>query len=232
MRTVSFCFDDGFEATAAKVWRAFDQRRIAASFCVLAAPELAEDPFIRGAAIADWGFWREARAAGHEVAPHGYAHERLDLLTPREAEDGLLRTLAAFVRELPGFRPDEALFHLAYLAAPQAVVDFLSARTLGVRRALGGAGLNSKTGLQRGGSVDCITFGPGADETLPARLGQFLDKEEGWLVLVLHGLDGEGWGTLASATLQRQLDRLLEAGVDIAPAGAAMKGRLTASPDG
>ncbi|MCE3290546.1 MAG: Polysaccharide deacetylase [Caulobacter sp.] len=221
-RTVSFCFDDGFRATAGKVWSAFAGRGLAASFCVLAAPELARDPFIRGAQVADWGFWREARAAGHEVAPHGWAHERLGELSFDEAQAGIERTLGAFADELPGFEAGDSLFHLAYLAAPQPVVDFVGGRTLGVRRALGRSGLNPPGSVTRGGGVDCITFGDGADALATARVERFLAEEDGWLVLVLHGLDGEGWGPLASATLERLLDRLGEAGVRIAPANQAM----------
>ena len=226
-RTVSFCFDDGFRLTAGKVWAAFASRGLTASFCVLAAPELTHDPFIRGAQVADWGFWREARAAGHEVAPHGWAHERLADLSFDEARAGVERTLEAFADELPGFEARESLFHLAYLAAPRPVVGFIGERTLGVRRMLGGAGLNPPGGVKRGGGVDCITFGDGADALATARVERFLAEEEGWLVLVFHGLDGEGWGPLASATLERLLDRLGQAGVRIAPANQAMR-ELTA----
>jgi peptidoglycan/xylan/chitin deacetylase (PgdA/CDA1 family) len=226
MRTVSFCFDDGFRATAGKVWLAFAARDLAASFCVLAAPDLTRDPFIRAAQVGDWGFWREARAAGHEVAPHGWAHEHLGQVPFDEARAGLERTLEDFTRELPGFEATGSLFHLAYLAAPEPVVDFIGGRTLGVRRALGQAGLNPAGSLKRGGGVDCITFGDGADALAMARVERFLKGEDGWLVLVFHGLDGEGWGTLASATLEALLDRLGEAGVRIAPANQVMLEQL------
>lgn len=221
-RIVSFCFDDGFRATAGKVWSAFARRDLAASFCILAAPELTRDPFIGAAQIADWGFWREARAAGQEVAPHGWAHERLADLPFEEARDGIERTLGAFTRELPGFEAADSLFHLAYLAAPEPIVDFIGGRTLGVRRALGRAGLNPPGSVNRCGGVDCITFGDGADAMAMARVEWFLGHEKGWLVLVFHGLDGEGWGTLAAATLEALLDRLGEAGVRIAPANQVM----------
>ena len=45
-------------------------------------------------------------------------------------------------------------------------------------------------------------------------------------MLVFHGLDGEGWGPLASATLERLLDRLGGAGVRIAPANQVMREQL------
>ena len=38
-------------------------------------------------------------------------------------------------------------------------------------------------------------------------------KKSGWLVLVFHGLDGEGWGTLSSDALARMLDDIDRAGI-------------------
>lgn len=224
MRQVSFCFDDGFRASADKIREIFGRRNLAASFCVLAAPELAEDPFIRPAPIADWSYWREAMAAGHEVAPHGYAHEHFGQLTFAAARERVQRTLDAFHTELPGFDAQESLFHLAYLAAPDEIVRWIGERTLGARRALGGGGLNDLSRWTRGASVDCITFRPpDADALLRERVTRFLDTEDGWLVLVLHGLDGEGWGTVSSETIGRLLDELLAAGVHIAPPNAVLR---------
>ncbi|MFC3077751.1 polysaccharide deacetylase family protein [Phenylobacterium terrae] len=228
-RIVSFCFDDGFRASAETVWRLFAARDLSATFCVLAAPELAKDPFIRGAAIADWGFWREAQAAGHEVAPHGWAHERLGELPVPAACESLDRTLEAFVRELPDFELGQAIFHLPYLTAPTPVVQHLSSKVLGVRRKLHQQGLNRAFGHPRGASIDCVTFPDPADERLQARIGRFLGHEAGWLVLVLHGLDGEGWGPVSSDTLAAILDRLTASGVRVAPAGQVLRQGTTAS---
>ncbi|MBX3484335.1 polysaccharide deacetylase family protein [Phenylobacterium sp.] len=210
-RTVSFCFDDGFAATAGKVRALFEARGLAATFCVLAAPGETADPFIRAAPVADWGFWREAVAAGHEVEPHGWAHERLADLAPEAALAGFARTFDVFRRELPGFDPAAHACHLAYLTAPPGLVAGLAPQVLGVRQALGGAGLNAAVRPR----VDCITFGDPADERLKARLDDFLEDEDGWLVLVLHGLDGEGWGPVRADTLARELDLLLAAGARI-----------------
>jgi peptidoglycan/xylan/chitin deacetylase (PgdA/CDA1 family) len=223
MRVVSFCFDDGFRATADKVRAIFEARGLHASFCVLAAPGQAQDPFIRGAGIADWGYWRDAAAGGHEVAPHGWAHERLGEMPLPAACESLDRTLQTFAREMPGFEARDQLFHLAYLAAPEPVVDHIAGLALGVRRRIGRDGLNPLQGHRRGGSVDCITFGDGADGLLEARLTRFVADEAGWLVVVLHGLDGEGWGPVCVATLSAALDRLLEAGAQVRPAGQVMR---------
>jgi peptidoglycan/xylan/chitin deacetylase (PgdA/CDA1 family) len=223
-RIVSFCFDDGFLRSGEKICSLFSQRGQRACFAVLAAPEFAVDPFIRGAMIADWGFWREAQAAGHEIAPHGYAHEHLGRMTLADAKASVEAALQAFGAELPNFEPQSAVFHLAYLTAPGNVVDWLSSRMLGVRARGDRLGLNDLPPSRPGGLIDCITFGPEAvEEMLAARISRFLREEEGWLVLVLHGLDGEGWGTLPSQRLAACLDELLDAGVEIAPPGALIR---------
>jgi peptidoglycan/xylan/chitin deacetylase (PgdA/CDA1 family) len=216
MKQISFCFDDGFRASADSVTRIFSRRNVAACFCVLAAPELAADPFIRGARIADWAYWREALAAGHEVAPHGYAHEHLGKIDAAEAYDSVRRTLDAFARELPGFDARQSLYHLAYLAAPAPIVEWVGARTLGARMALGNAGRNDPRVWARGKPVDCMTFGPpDALSLVRERVARFVRDEDGWLVLVLHGLDGEGWGTVASPGLEQLLDEVLDAGLAV-----------------
>jgi peptidoglycan/xylan/chitin deacetylase (PgdA/CDA1 family) len=216
MKHVSFCFDDGFRASADSVIRIFSRRSVAACFCVLAAPELAADPFIRGARIADWAYWRDALAAGHEVAPHGYAHEHLGKIDPVEARDSIQRTLDAFTRELPGFEARRSLYHLAYLAAPAPIVEWIGERTLGARMALGNGGRNAPGAWRPGKPVDCMTFGPpDALSLVRERVARFIRDEDGWLVLVLHGLDGEGWGTVASTGLERLLDEVLDAGVAV-----------------
>jgi peptidoglycan/xylan/chitin deacetylase (PgdA/CDA1 family) len=217
-KTISFCFDDGFRASADTIQRLFGQRGLSACFCVLAEPALAQDPFIRAAPIADWAYWRAALAAGHEVAPHGYAHEHLGSLDVVAACDSVQRTLDAFQRELPNFDPRGSFFHLAYLAAPVPMVQWIGERTLGARMALGRDGRNDPAAWSPGRPIDCTTFAPpDADAVAHQRIRRFLQDEDGWLVLVFHGLDGEGWGTVSSDALARMLDDIESAGVAVTP---------------
>lgn len=57
-----------------------------------------------------------------------------------EACDTVQRTWGIFVRELPAFEPQRSVFHLAYLSAPEETVQWIAARSLGVRLALSLAG--------------------------------------------------------------------------------------------
>lgn len=226
MRIVSFCFDDGFLASAKKIVRAFEDRACRACFCVLAAPELVCDPYISPSALGDWPYWREVRAGGHEIAPHGYAHERLEHLEFETACASISRTWDVFARELPSFEPTESLFHLAYLRAPEPIVDWIGARSLGVRGAFGANGRNDLLAPNDRRRVDCVTFGgDDVERRVESRLERFIQSEAGWLVVVLHGLDGEGWGSISSASLGRLLDRALEARLQLLPPNEVLLAR-------
>lgn len=217
-QAISFCFDDGFRASADTIQRLFSERALSACFCVLAQPELAQDPFIRAAPIADWEYWRSALAAGHEVAPHGYAHEHLGRLDFAAACDSVQRTLDTFQQQLPGFEPKRSFFHLAYLCAPLPIVQWIGERTLGARMALGRDGRNDLAAWSPGRPIDCTTFAPpDADQAAHRRIQRFIADENGWLVLVFHGLDGEGWGTISSDALARMLDDIQDAGIRVLP---------------
>jgi hypothetical protein len=70
-----------------------------------------------------------------------------------------------------------------------------------------------------------MAWGPApSDDLARARIERFLESEEGWLVLVFHGLDGEGWGTISAQSLERMLDRLLAAGVAVETPNRLLEG--------
>ncbi len=50
-----------------------------------------------------------------------------------------------------------------------------------------------------------------------------LAQDSGWLIFNTHGLDGEGWGPIRSAYLERLLNWLLAVeSVEILPTGKAL----------
>ncbi|WP_446325672.1 polysaccharide deacetylase family protein [Blastomonas sp. CACIA14H2] len=194
----------------------FEARNLSACFCVLSAPALADDPGIKGATIADWDYWRETVAAGHEVGPHGHAHEfygRMDLDTARRSIESCWQT---FERELPGFDRRSSIFHVPYLSAPDELVRWIGQQSLGARLVCGGEGLNTMT-IPVGNPIDCICFGP---HEVGAAANQRLSRfryETGWLVFVFHGIDDEGWGPITSGELEILVDSALSANMLIAP---------------
>jgi peptidoglycan/xylan/chitin deacetylase (PgdA/CDA1 family) len=175
MRTVSICFDDGFRATADKARAIFARFGWTPCFCILAAPEETQDPFIKSAQIADWSYWREARAAGCEVAAHGYAHENLAQQSFADATAGLEHCFDIFARELPGFSLPEQMFHTAYLTAPPEILSWLHGRVRGIRTSARRDGLTSAKEASTARILDCVSYGHEAtDRLFTERIGRFL----------------------------------------------------------
>ena len=150
------------------------------------------------------------------LGPAGRFIPLIGKISVESAQASVQRTLDRFASELPGFDARQSLYHLAYLAAPAPIVQWIGERTLGARMALGNAGRNDPAAWSRGKPVDCLTFGP-PDASLRAedRIERFIRDEDCWLLLVLHGLDGEGWGTVTSTALEQMLDEVLSAGVEV-----------------
>lgn len=213
---VSFCFDDGFRRSADKVRRIFDERGLSACFCVLSAPELADDPGIKGATIADWNYWREAAVDGHEIGPHGHAHEVYARIEGEAARRSIETCWETLERELPGFDRRRAIFHVPYLSAPADLVEWIAAQSLGVRLMLGRDGLNPLP-EHVSGPVDCACFGPDQVGAAAARRLERFEVQQGWLIFVFHGLDDEGWGPIATDELAALVDSALDAGMTIIP---------------
>lgn len=217
-KTVSFCFDDGFLASTEKTARLFEMRGLRATFCVMAAPELSADPAHVDGCFAQWSFWRELRGRGHDIAPHGWAHERLGELPHDVACVSINRMFARFGIELPGFTTAKAIFHTPYLSMPSPLLDWLMKRCAAVRIAQGNAGMTSQGTVQRSRTIDCITFGPDdVAAQAAARIDEFRGADGDWLVLVFHGVDGEGWGSLGLDELAGLVDRCSSMGFSIRP---------------
>jgi hypothetical protein len=71
--------------------------------------------------------------------------------------------------------------------------------------------------------VTCAAFGPErCGDHLSGALESFLAGEPGWLRYNLHGLDDEGWGPIASDTLDRLLGHLVAHDVRVLPITAAL----------
>lgn len=217
-KTVSFCFDDGFLASTGKTVRLFEDRGLRTSFCIMAAPTESVDTAHHGVQFADWDMVRFLRKSGHDIAPHGWAHERLADMEPDAACQSLSRMFERFETELPGFRVDETIFHTPYLSLPSDILEWLNCRTAAVRVATGGGGISSRSAVHMSHEIDCITFGPDNVADSIARHIEHFEKSQGdWLTLVLHGLDGEGWGSLTFGELEHLVDDCLARGYEIRP---------------
>jgi peptidoglycan/xylan/chitin deacetylase (PgdA/CDA1 family) len=206
---VAFVFDDGFTASCERVARIFEARGLAAVFAVL----VHHDGFMPAFPKGDFGLWNELQARGHVIHPHGLDHSDLTKVPHAEAVAKIDACLAAFGEKLNGFDPARAIYHFTYNRSTPALDAHLlgkvrAIRTMGIAGEPG-TGCNSAAALARR-VLTSAWHGPDAcDEHLRATLRRAAAERPALMLYLLHGLDGEGWGTLGSATLERILDELV-----------------------
>lgn len=226
---ISFCFDDGYAASVMKTAALFEERGLAASFCVVTDPVGSEDSFIRAGAIGDFALFREMAVRGHEVMPHGHRHINLANVTIAQAQDEVSRCLDIFLAEMPGHCESDLIYHCAFNRLPPALEPWLRARVKAVRATTANIGLNALPGIAPPFVFDaCFPLPPDDPAVTSTMLDRFLAAPPAWLVLCFHGLDGEGWGPVSSRDLAAWLDRLIAAGVVILPPGAALQEHVPA----
>jgi peptidoglycan/xylan/chitin deacetylase (PgdA/CDA1 family) len=215
-RLLTLSFDDGFLRSFTHVAAIYEKRGLSACLNVNALghrPELFAgypDDLQVGCPKGDFALWNELVARGHEVMPHGLAHEDHARLPLAEAQSRVQRCLEIFASELKGFDARRAVFNLSYNSATAELEAWLPSVVRAFRgRAQGGMIFNPlpHPGLTR---ISTAGFGPaGTEEHFERTLDELLARDSGWLLYNLHGLDGEGWGPVRSGWLERQLDRLM-----------------------
>ena len=220
---MTLSFDDGFERSSLATAEIFERFGLKAAINVVARGHLGEpaESWHSRWRKGDFGLWNELHARGHEIMPHGYVHANKAERPFAESKRLIEACLDVFTNELDGFDATRAVFAFPYNASTPELEAWLPE----VVRAFRTAG-DPLMPLPRPGQtkICCTSFGPKpCDEHLERCVDELLARPSGWLCYNAHGLDGEGWGPLSAATLERLLDRLVERhGVHVLPAGAAL----------
>jgi peptidoglycan/xylan/chitin deacetylase (PgdA/CDA1 family) len=210
---VALVFDDGFTASCNRVARIFEQRGLSAVFAVLVRHEDFMPAFAKGG----FALWNELQSRGHVIHPHGLDHSDLSAIPHEQAVAKVDACLRAFGEKLDRFDPAQAIYHFAYNRSTPA----LDAHLLGKVRAIRstgpagspGSGFNTEANLARR-VLSCAWHGPeSCDDHLLAALRRAQDERPPLFLYMLHGLDGEGWGPLRAATLERVLDGLISSDI-------------------
>lgn len=162
----------------------------------------------------DFVFWRELQQRGHFIHPHGWDHADLTKIPFSVAIQKIEDCLEEFQKNLPGFDPSAALYHLTYNRSTPAIDDYLLKRVRAIRttgeEGRVGSGMNGEDEI-KSRIYNCAWHGPGpCDEHLFSVLDDARIRQPRSMLYMLHGLDGEGWGPLQSSTLERFLDEVLE----------------------
>jgi peptidoglycan/xylan/chitin deacetylase (PgdA/CDA1 family) len=223
MHVVTLSFDDGFRRSSLKTAEIFERFGLSAAINVVARGHAGEpdEGWHTRWPKGDFGLWNELQARGHEIMPHGLVHANKSELPFEEGKRLIESCLQVFANELDGFDATRAVFAFPYNASTPELEAWL----VGVVRGFRTGGKPIMPLPQAGqAKISCATFGPGpSDEHLEALVEQLLAGPSGWLCYNLHGLDGEGWGPLSAATLERLLERLVACeDVHVLPARAAL----------
>jgi hypothetical protein len=153
--------------------------------------------------------------------PHGYKHANKANMPLPEAKDLILKCLDYFSNNLKGFKADEAIFNMPYLASTPELETWLGTQVMAYRTGGGSINAMPHKGQKK---LTCGGFGPGnCEEHLDRQIKALLDLPEGWFIYNLHGLDDEGYGPVRADYLDRLLARLIEIdSVSVMPTGKVM----------
>lgn len=239
MHLVTLSFDDGLRTSCLRIAEIYERFGLSACFNIVAAGHNTKpcswDTVTPGAGRGDFELWNELQARGHEIMPHGYRHANKAKLPLPEAQDLILRCLSVFAEELEGFVPERAVFNFPFNASTPELEAWLPTVVRAFRTA--GSGINPPPheGMTK---LTCTNLGPGnCEEHLDAQVELLLSGPPAWLIYNGHGLDGEGWGPVRGAYLERLLERLVSMKtVRILPAARALSqlqrvGRRNHPPD-
>jgi len=222
---VTLSFDDGFSKSFLKVAGIYERFGLSACFNVIATGHLTDyrppGDYIAGSHRGDFALWNELQARGHEIMPHSFRHANLQEMPFAGAQDLILRCLDVFDRELEGFDREKAVYNFAYNASTPELEAWLPGVVMAFRTAGGGMNpLPTATTVK----LTCTGHGPeNCEKHLDEQIETLLSKPDGWLIYNTHGLDGEGWGPIGSAYLEKLIERLV--GIEtvrLVPAGKAL----------
>lgn len=210
---ITLSFDDGFRKSILKTADIYDSVGLKACFNVIASGHLPEfkapDDYILPELMGDFEDWNALVKRGHEVMPHSWKHSWLNKLPNDEAIGLIDRCIDYFVERLDGFEPAKSVFNFPF----NATTPELNAHTLtrlGAIRAWGEGDVNPMP--EEGPEIlGCSSNGPdNIDRWVKTKVKKFLKSPGGWLILNVHGLDGEGWGHMSSKYLEKLLQKLVK----------------------
>lgn len=234
---LTLSFDDGFKKSFYKVADIHEEFGLSACLNVIASGHLPDFQLsrlyhtVKRGDLGNFDDWNALQKRGHEIMPHTWAHKNLTKMPLSEAQKLITKCLAYFEDHLIGFDASKAVYNFAFNASTPELENFALTQVKAVRtggwnwKILENPPTNLMPGANGPRKLGCWSFGPdNADEWLKQQVNEFLAGYGGWLVLNLHGLDGEGWGSISSAYLTALLKRLVKIDfLEILPAGEVIK---------
>ena len=225
---LTLSFDDGFKQSFYKIADLYEAHGLSACFNVIASGHLtsfkAVDEWILPELMGDFEDWNALKSRGHEVMPHSWKHLNLARQSEKKARKLIDKCLDYFEEHLEGYTNEGAVFNFPFNSSTPELDAYLLTRVKAVRtftQETYNPFPSSETPLV----LACRSKGPSNIDTwVDEQVNSFLDSKGGWLILNLHGLDGEGWGPISSAYLKKLLKRLEgRDGLALMPTGEVLK---------
>lgn len=223
---LTLSFDDGFKKSFTKTVAIFESHGLQACLNVMASGHFSDftppDPYILSDTIGDFELWNQFTERGHEIMPHGWNHTNLTKVSFVEATELIDKSLEYFQQNLIGFKLEDAVFNFPFNASNSELENYVLQKVRAVRS--GGNNAINPLPSDNVKRLSCISKGPeNADSWLEHNVADFIDSTGGWMVLNLHGLDGEGWGPVSSEYLDKLLKQITKYKfLKVLPAGLAI----------
>ena len=227
-------YDDGFKKSFYKIAEIYEAYGLSACFNVIASGHLpdfkAVDDWILPELMGNFDDWNTLKGRGHEIMPHSWQHLNLAKQPLDKSKELITKCLDYFEKHLEGYDPAYAVFNFPFNASTPEVEAFTLKRVRAVRVfskgvRFGQGGINPIPTDNKPVRLGCSSMGPGnTDVWVEKRVNDFLASSGGWLILNLHGVDGEGWGPMSSKYLDKLLKRLVKVkNLEILPTGQVLK---------
>ncbi len=230
---LTLSFDDGFKKSFYKTAEIFNEYGLSACLNIIATGQLksfnTEPVWIPQKLLGDFNDWNKLKGKGHEVMLHTWDHKNLTEMPVGEAKENLDKCFDFFSKNLDSYNASKSVYNFAYNASTPEL-DAYALQTVRAVRTGGWLVLkdgkyNTLTIPAKPCTLGCWGCGPdNCDAYIEGEIMEFLATSGGWLILNVHGLDGEGWGPLSTNYLDGLLKRLIKVkSLDILPTGMVLE---------
>lgn len=207
IRKVSLVFDDGFPTSSRRVASIFEEYKLQAVFAVLSRPELFNERCSQEAG-GGWPLYKELRDRGHIIHPHGSDHKNLTTLEFSDATASIQNCFEDFQKN--NYSLASSTFHYPYNSGSASLNRYLLHYVRWIR-----VGATNNLVWNRQQEIDegvlfCTGYGPDfCDEHLLNLLESSIPDDGRLLIYNLHGIEGEGWGSIHEKALRVALERII-----------------------
>lgn len=204
---VALVFDDGYPTSSRRVASIFEEYNLQAVFAVLSQPELFNVRCSQEAG-GGWPLYKELHDRGHIIHPHGSDHKNLATLEFSDAIASINNCFEEFQKN--NYTLSSSTFHYPYNSGTASLNCYLLNHVKWIRV---GATHNLIWNNQK--NIDervlfCTAYGPDfCDQHLLELLESSIPDDGRLLIYNLHGIEGEGWGSIHEKALRKALEKII-----------------------